>query len=65
MLVRYHYLLHILSTNYNLGSPRIRLVPYLLLDPQQVWRSHDPMSVQNFDFCEEKKSDYPPFFHFV
>ena len=26
-----------------------------------VWRSHDPTSIQNFDFCEEK-SDYPPFF---
>ena len=33
------------------------------LDRHHLWRSHDPTSVQNFDFCEEK-SDYPPFFIF-
>ena len=25
-----------------------------ILDRHQVWRSHDPMSIQNFDFCEKK-----------
>ena len=33
----------------------------MFLDHHQVWQSHDPTSIQNFDFCEEK-SDYPPFF---
>ena len=30
------------------------------LDRHQVWRSHDPTSVQTFDFCE-KKAVIPPF----
>ena len=32
----------------------------LILDRHQVWRSHDPMSIQTFDFCEKKMS-YPLF----
>ena len=35
-----------------------------LLDRHHVWRSHDPTSIQNFDFCEEK-SDYPLFSFFL
>ena len=31
------------------------------LDRHQVWRSHDPMSVRNFPFCEIKKDFIPPF----
>ena len=34
------------------------------LDRHQVWRSYDPTSVHNFDFCG-KKSDHPLLFHFV
>ena len=34
-----------------------------MLDRYQVWRSHEPMSVQTFDFCG-KKSCHTPFFHF-
>ena len=30
------------------------------LDRHQVWRSHDPMSVETFDFCE--KSCHTPVF---
>ena len=26
----------------------------MFLDPQHVWQSCDPMSIQNFDFCEKK-----------
>ena len=26
-----------------------------ILDRHQVWRSHDPTSVQTFDFCEKRK----------
>ena len=26
-----------------------------ILDRHQVWRSHDPTSIQNFEFCEKKK----------
>ena len=33
----------------------------MLLDRHQVWRSHDPTSVQNFPFCEKKKTSYPIF----
>ena len=33
------------------------------IDRYQVWRSHEPMSVQTFDFCG-KKSCHTPFFHF-
>ena len=38
-----------------------------ILDRHHVWRSHDPMSVQTFDFCEEKKMIHTPFFilHFL
>ena len=38
-----------------------------ILDRHHVWRSHDPMSVQTFDFCEEKKRIHTPFFilHFL
>ena len=32
----------------------------VILDRHQVWRSHDPTSVQTFDFCE-KKDVIPPF----
>ena len=35
------------------------LVQYIL-DRHQVWRSHDPMLVQTFDFCG-KKDVIPPF----
>ena len=31
---------------------------YYILDHHQVWQSHDPMSVQTFDFCEDS---YPLF----
>ena len=31
-----------------------------ILDRHHVWRSHDPTSVQTFDFCE-KKDVIPPF----
>ena len=36
-----------------------------ILDRHQVWWSHDPTSVQTFDFCEEKKRIHTPFFHFA
>ena len=35
----------------------------MLLDPHQVWRSHDPTSVQNVPFCEKK--DFIPHFWFA
>ena len=34
-----------------------------ILDRHQVWRSHDPTSVQNFPFCEKK--DFIPHFWFA
>ena len=33
---------------------------FSFLDCHQVWQSHDPTSVQNFDFCG-KKVIIPPF----
>ena len=33
-----------------------------ILDRHHVWRSHDPMFIQIFDFCEEKKRIHMPFF---
>ena len=38
----------------------VSYIPTLFLDRHQVWRSHDPTSVQTFDFCE--KAVIPPFF---
>ena len=26
----------------------------MILDRHQVWRSHDPTSIQTFDFCEKE-----------
>ena len=35
---------------------------YVFLDRHHVWQSHDPTSVQTFDFCEKK--DLSPLFSF-
>ena len=53
-----------LSRNIGVVLKKKSLYPQIwnsILDRHHVWRSHDPNSVQTFDFCE-KKGCHTPFF---
>ena len=46
---------------FHLGLINLKIMNKYILDRHQVWRSHDPMSVQTFDFC----GLYKLFFYFA